>query len=129
MNRRMGMLLAVLLVVMSVGLTGAQQGEKLPTKFRVEASADGEDLTSEAESYLKRELRSLGDVEITDMRMGHYVLSVVIIEDEYKSIGTKTGRFSYAYMGIKRFNPFDLGSKLPKEHFNTVRSYAVGFNV
>ena len=115
-------MLICLFLLMSVGFTGAQQGEKMPAKFRVEVLVDGTDLTNttEAESYLKRELRSLGDVEITDIGMGHYVLSVVMVEDIYKSSGTKTGRFSYSYMGVKRFNPFDLESKLPKQHFNTV---------
>ena len=111
-------MLICLFLLMSVGFTGAQQGEKLPTKFRVGVMVSG-DLKPEAESYLKRELRSLGDVEITDL-VGVYELSVIILESKYKSSGTKTGQISYTYMGLKRFNPFNLTTKLPREHFDTV---------
>ena len=53
-------MLICLFLLMSVGFTGAQQGERLPAKFRVYVQVSG-DLKTEAESYLKRELRSLGD--------------------------------------------------------------------
>ena len=111
-------MLICLFLLLSLGFTGAQQGERLPTKFRVYVEVSGA-LKTEAESYLKRELRSLGDVEIIDMG-GVYDLSVVIIESKYKSSGTKTGQISYTYMGLKRFNPFNLTAKLPREHFDTV---------
>ena len=40
---------------------------------------------------------------------------------KYKSSGTKTGEISYSDMvGVKRFNPFNLKAKLPREHFDTV---------
>ena len=105
-----------LLLLMSVGFTGAQNNDQ--PKFAVQVLVNG-DLESEAESYLKRELRSLGDVEITDM-FGGYGLSVVIIEHKYKSSGTKTGQISCAYLGLKRFPFPNLISKLPREHFDTV---------
>ena len=110
-------MLICLFLLLSLGFTGAQQGERLPTKFRVEVMVDG-DMGTEASSYLKRELRSLGDVEVQDT--GNYVLSVVMIEHRYKSDGTKTGQISSTYMGLKRFNPFDLSAKLPREHRITV---------
>ena len=111
-------LLVFLFMMMSVILTGAQQGEKLPAKFRVGVDVQGE-ITTEAESYLKRELRSLGDVEITGS-IGVYQLHVIFLESTYKSSGTKTGQISCTYLGLKRFNPFDLAAKLPREHFDTV---------
>ena len=43
-----------------------------------------------------------------------------MIEHRYKSDGTKTGQISSTYMGLKRFNPFDLSAKLPREHRITV---------
>ena len=112
--------LVFLFLMMSVGFTGAQQGERLPTKLRVSARVSGKNLslTTEVESYLKRELRSLGDVEIVDF--GIYELYVMIMESKYKSSGTKTGEISYSYVGVKRFNPFNLKAKLPREHFDTV---------
>ena len=111
-------MLICLFLLISVGFTGAQQGERLPTKFRVYVQVSG-DLKTEAESYLKRELRSLGDVEIMDLS-GVYELKVINLESKYKSSGTKTGQVDFACMGIKRFNPFDLSSQLPKKHFDTV---------
>ena len=113
-------LLMFLFMMMSVVLTGAQQGEKMPDKFRVSVEVDGKNLslTTEAESYLKRELRSLGDVEVKDL--GIYELHVIFLESTYKSSGTKTGKINCTYLGLKRFNPFDLADKLPREHFDTV---------
>ena len=113
-------LLVFLFMMMSVVLTGAQQGEKRPDKFRVYVWVDGADLslTTEAESYLKRELRSLGDVEVKDL--GIYELHVIFLEPTYKLSGTKTGQIDCTYLGLKRFNPSNLTAKLPREHFNTV---------
>ena len=111
-------LLVFLFMMMSVVLTGAQQGEKMPDKFRVYVWVSAKNLRTEAESYLKRELRSLGDVEVKDL--GIYELHVIFLESTYKSSGTKTGQISCTYLGLKRFNPSNLTAKLPREHFNTV---------
>ena len=51
---------------------------------------------------------------------GVYELSVVILESKYKSDRAKTGEINCVYMGLKRFNPFILKAKLPREHFDTV---------
>ena len=104
MNRRLEMLLLVgLLVGMSVGLTGAQQDVEvpaesgnrynfdfsnpvpLPPKFwvNVKVTCDDAMLVSEIESYLKRELRSLGDVKISNSN--DHVLSVVVVENRYRA--------------------------------------------
>ena len=118
-------LLVVLFLMMSVGFTGAQQTEKSaekknisPPKFRVQVRVS-EDLKTEAESYIKRELRSLGDVEVTDM-LAHYELSVIILEHISKSSGTKTGQISCSFLGVKRFDVLGLTSKLPSEQFSDV---------
>ena len=113
-------LLVFLFMMMSVILTGGQQSEKMPDKFRVYVGVSGKNLslTTEAESYLKRELRSLGDVEVKDL--GIYELHVIFLESTYKSSGTKTGEIDCTCLGLKRFNPFDLAAKLPREHFDTV---------
>lgn len=67
-------------------------------KFSVEVNvkSDDENTKSLIESYLKRELRSLQDVEIVDTGKG-IIIDIVSIEIEYKVSGNKTGQMAYAY--------------------------------
>ena len=107
-----------LLLLMSVGFTGAQNNDQ--SKFVVEVMVTANDhIKGEAESYLKRELRSFGDVVISDL-LGDYVLNVIITEPTYKSSGTKTGQIDCAYLGIKRFQVSDVASKISEEQFYTI---------
>ena len=76
-------------------------------------------IKGEVTSYLKRELRSFGDVVISDF-FGDYVLSVIITEPTYKSSGMKTGQIECAYLGLKRFRFSDVASKILKEQFFTI---------
>ena len=111
MNRRLEMVLLVgLLVVMSVCFTRAQETDKSPPKFQVDVhvSCDNSILKSEIESYLNRELRSLGDVEIVDNSSEH-ALSVIVIEETYVG-GEKKGTVSLAVLGLLRINPKQLFS-------------------
>ena len=93
--------LLVFLFMMSVVLTGAQEIDKSSPKFQVdvEVSCDNSVLASEIESYLNRELRSLGDVEIVDNRFNEYYLSLLVIENSYES-GQKTGEVTIAILGL-----------------------------
>ena len=107
-----------LLLLMSVGFTGAQNNAQ--SKFAVKVSVTAnDDIKGEVESYLKRELRSLGDVEVTDWGYD-YVLKVIILEHTYKSSGNKTGQISCAYLGLKKFSVIDFAWKFPKEYHDTV---------
>ena len=111
-------MLICLLVLMSVRFTGAQNNSQ--SKFVVEVRVTANDhIKGEAESYLKQELRSFGDVVISDL-LGDYVLNVIITEPTYKSSGTKTGQIDCAYLGIKRFQVSDVASKISEEQFYTI---------
>ena len=111
-------MLICLFLLLSVGFTGAQNNSQ--SKFVVMVKVEAEDgIKGEVASYLKRELRSFGDVVISDF-LGDYVLSVIILEPKYKSSGTKTGQIDCAYLGLKRFRFSDVASKISKEHFLTV---------
>ena len=106
-----------LLLLMSVGFTGAQNNAQSKFAVKVHVTAS-DDIKGKAESYLKRELRDFEDVVIEDF-LADYVLNVLILEPEYKSSGNKTGDLECAYLGIKRFQVSDLTRKLPREHRDT----------
>ena len=114
-------MLICLFLLMSVSFTGAQNNSQSKFVVRCVVNANEEGIKSEVASYLKRELRSLGDVVITeDVWNYDYKLDVIILHPKYKSSGTKAEQISCAYLGIKRFRVSDLTIKLPKEHFDTV---------
>ena len=114
-------MLICLFLLMSVSFTGAQNNSQSKFIVRCVVNANEEGIKSEVASYLKRELRSLGDVVITeDVWNYDYKLGVIILQPKYKSSGTKAEQISCAYLGIKRFQVSDLTIKLPKEHFDTV---------
>lgn len=56
------------------------------------------------ESHIKRELRSLGDVEIVDEDEAKYILNLITISHNTK-IGNKTGQVSIAVMSISKSIP------------------------
>lgn len=115
------MMLICLFLLMSVSFTGAQNNSQSKFIVRCVVNANEEGIKSEVASYLKRELRSLGDVVITeDIWNYDYKLDIIILHPKYKSSGTKAEQISCAYLGIKRFRVSDLASKLPREHFDTV---------
>ena len=89
--------------------------EKQKSKFRVEVSVgcDDENTNAFIESHIKRELRSLQDVEIVGIGIGGgYKLSIVAIE--IKSSGRKTGGIAVSYIFTKTFDPFPLQDKIKK---------------
>ena len=85
-------------------------------KFSVEISVSCEDDNTKAfiESHIKRELRSLQDVEIVDT--GKYKLSIVTVEPEYKTSGRKTGKIAAAYQFQRRYNPAIVINMLTKAY-------------
>ena len=73
-------------------------------KFEVEVLVQCDDENTKAfiESHIKRELRSLRDVEVA--RFGEYELSIIAIEFEYKTSGRKSGEIALAYMVARQFD-------------------------
>lgn len=68
----------------------AQTKPKFKPTFRIWVDVSGDNI-SEAESYLKRELRSLGDVEIVDhFAIPHFTIHAVILRTKNMS-GRETG--------------------------------------
>lgn len=82
----------MLFLILSVLFTGQLiKSQVVPDKFPVAVNVTCDDSITkgEIESYLKRELRSLGDVTIEDLAI--YKLSLVVLEPESTSTGHKTG--------------------------------------
>ena len=79
--------------------------EKQKPKFQVEVSVGCKDENTKAfiESHIKRELRSLQDVEITDV--GKYELSIATIEGTFKTSGRKTGDIALGWQFQRRYSP------------------------
>lgn len=107
----------MLALLCTIGFTGqsADIPEKQKPKFRVEVSVGCDDENTKAfiESHIKRELRSLQDVEITGIAiMGDYKLHIVAIE--LKSLGRKTGDVAVSYLFTKTFDPSPIGDKIKK---------------
>ena len=96
--------------------------EKQKPKFRVEVSVtcNDENMKAFIESHIKRELRSLQDVEIVAI-LGKYQLAIVATEFTYKTSGRKSGEIALASQFLRHYNPalqifrlsraYPLGSK------------------
>ena len=80
--------------------------KKQKPKFQVEVSVTCKDENTKAfiESHIKRELRSLQDVEIVAI-LGKYQLSIVAIESEYEASGRKSGEIALASQFLRYYNP------------------------
>ena len=78
----------------------------VPTKLSVEVRvvSDDENTKPLIESYLKRELRSLQDVEIVDTG-NRFLIVIVAFEPEYKVSGNKTGYMAAAYRFSRTAHP------------------------
>ena len=93
---------------------------KPPSKFLVWVSVSCDDKNTKAfiESHLKRELRSLQDVEMigilemyTERERGVYELGVVAVEPIYTTTGQKTGSIGVSWTFLKEFDNKPLISK------------------
>lgn len=81
------------------------QSQDSTPKFPVYVDITCKDINTKAtiQSYIKRELRSLGDVEIVvDKEKGLRVLHIVALEGEYEVSGRKTGGMAVAYMFLQK---------------------------
>ena len=95
-----------LALLCTIAFTGqsADIPNKQNFKFEVEILVECEDENTKTfiESHIKRELRSLQDVEIADY--GKYILSIAAMENVYKS-GKKVGSIALAYSSERRYIP------------------------
>lgn len=97
--------LLAILVFLVPGVLFAPEADK---SFQVYVSVTSKDQKAFIESHIKRELRSLHDVEIASWDTAEYFLDIVALESEYKS-GRKTGDISVAYCWYRRI-------PLPKDY-------------
>ena len=102
-------------VLFTTGPKQVDAREKL--KVSVSVTVDDKSTKNLFESYLKRELRSLQDVEIGEAKHApYYELSVIAVEPVYAASGQKTGRIAIAYVFTHRFDPSILVPHIPEEH-------------
>lgn len=89
--------------------------EEQKPKFKVEVLVTCKDENTKAfiESHIKRELRSLQDVEILDIAPT-YILSIVAIEFEYGTSGRKTGDIALGSQFLRYYSPFVEVSELAR---------------
>ena len=76
---------------------------ELQLDVHVEISCNDNTTRSLIESYIKRELRSLGDVELVDRKDATWILSLVAIPHTSKITENKIGRTSIAIMRLYQF--------------------------
>ena len=103
-------LLVILLLIMSVSFGDSQQDEKKqPPKLEVhvDVNCDNSSLKYVMESYIKRELRSLRDVEIADNMFNQFSLQIIVMEAETVA-RVKTGNIFATYIAHKRRDATDL---------------------
>jgi hypothetical protein len=105
-------------VILCSGLAGAADLPQIKTKIAVNVSAS-DSVKSEFESFVKRELRSLKDVEIVESDQDH-TLAFVVLETK-TSAGLTTG-YAVSHVLTHRFSreviPLMFGKKLSKEDLN-----------
>jgi len=80
-------ILGMLLIFTFTGKSSDAQSHKF--RIHVSVSTDDENTKSLMQSWIKRELRSLGDVNIVSFDDASYILGVVAVEPTYTS-GRKT---------------------------------------
>ena len=93
----------LMLAVVSICFTGEPVAVDIEnTKFNVHVKVSCDDDTTKAviESSIKRELRSLGDIELVGEENATWILSLAAIAHRYKSSGNKTGNTSIAIMRL-----------------------------
>ncbi len=81
----------------------------VPKKFdvRVDLTSEDESTKNLIESYIKRELRSLQDVNIIPEKIyATYILALVIAEPTYEASGRKTGSIAISYVFKEKFSAY-----------------------
>ena len=97
--------LIYVVLVMFLPLTLASETQHR-FKINVEITIEDESTKSVFLSYVNRELRSLGDVDVVGkIDEWMYELAIVAIEPKYVSTGMKTGQITIAWTGYELVSP------------------------
>ena len=99
--------------LLGVDISQQPAPEKQKPKFVVEVLVECDDENTKAfiESHIKRELRSLQDVEIATV-VGEYQLKIVAEEFKDKASGQKLGTIALACEYVRIYNPSGVINKL-----------------
>lgn len=123
-QRKMTILIAVALSLLLTGGTAEENSfdnifdnilpaPKTNFKVWVHVTCDDENTKTFIESHIKRELRSLQDVDIVKVGDHIYELHVVSSERVYKATGQKSGEIGLGWVFLKRFDNKPLTAKYP----------------
>ena len=95
--------ICVLGLFLTITFTG-QPSDAQSSKFRIHVSVSCDDEQTRAllQSWIKRELRSLGDVRISTPDNAHGILSIVAVESHYEATYRKTGGITIGSMFVKK---------------------------
>lgn len=101
--------LTLSILVFIVGFINNAYAPNVPNKFNVRIDLIGEDGSTKnlIESYIKRELRSLQDVNIIpDNIYATYILELVFVEPTYEASGRKKGDIAISYVFKEKFSAY-----------------------
>lgn len=93
-----------LTLLFSIAFTGEKTHAQVPHKFKVHVNVncDDEDNKSLMQSYIKRELRSLGDVLIVGPGDALFILTIVTVESTYPDTGAGSGDIATGVMFLSK---------------------------
>ena len=100
----------LLTAILALCFTGEPlQSQVTPFKFKVLVSVSCKDsITKDSiKSYINRELRSLGDVQLVSYLFpddAHFQIALTVIEPTWKNTGAKTGGIAIASMFLEKFD-------------------------
>lgn len=118
----------ILSIFIAIFFTGQPiKSQVAPNKFKVSVvvTCDDNITKGKIESFIKRELRSLGDVTINNYTPDYFIF-LTVLEPTYVSTGTKTGNIIVSSVCIKNYSLFkSIDYYLPnvnvvKEHFGEI---------
>ena len=101
--------LTLSILVFIIGFINNVYAPNVPKKFDVRVDLVGEDESTKnlIESYIKRELRSLQDVNIMpDDKYATYLLELVFVEPTYEASGRKKGDIAISYVFKEKFSAY-----------------------
>ena len=108
----------LLTAILALCFTGEPlQSQVTPFKFKVLVSVSCKDsITKDSiKSYVNRELRSLGDVQLVSYLFpddAHFQIALTAVEPTWQNTGAKTGGIAIASMFLEKFDVKRLNNKI-----------------
>ena len=97
-------LFSILGMFLSFTFTGQPSFAQKSSKFKVHVGVSSEDEHTKSliQSWIKRDLRSLGDVVIVGFDDSQWVLAIVAVETTYQATGRKSGGIAIGSMFLRK---------------------------